>query len=306
MFNSIRKAIANAIAPSAITIDVPAGTKSLTRTDTPSHVLTQHTRATTSALVGDFHVSDLDMLASDYLKSAISNLGAWSCLARAFSEYERVVGKRAANEEKFGSLCDEFHCWNASMAENKQMDEEAILIATDKLATTKPVKGSNDTDAIIARVRKMSVEDVKADRIAKADKQTAQRKELVLGFTQAIWNYTSSEMNPAISSAKAAAKAIQTLEWVANSWNGDPTGIAAELLLIERDIKVIEKMAHNEESRGDSTFIDGTLTGDGIVRNAKLSRRFGEERSETEGKLDTRDAALDRAAYENWLRQQQA
>ena len=156
------------------------------------------------------------------------------------------------------------------------MDEEAILIATDKIAEVKPMKGSPETDAIIARVRRMSVEDIKADREAKAAKQTAERQELILGFTQSVWSFASGDMNPSIPAAKAAGKAVQTLEWVATNWQGDPAGIAAELLLIEADLKTIERMARDSESRNDDTFIDGTLTGDGLIRNAKQFRRFAE------------------------------
>jgi len=308
MFKSIRKAVAIFLDPDhAHVLQAPAGIKDISHNPNKAaakHIEQQTRKHDSKPLVGDFHVSHLDNLASDYLKSAISNLGAWSCLARAFAEYERVIGGRSANEEKLGTILDEFHCWNASLPEGKQMDDEAILLAVDKMATTKPPKGSNDTDAIIARVRKISIEEVKDDRQAKADKQTAQRKELVLGFTQAAWSFTSSDMNPSIQSAKAAAKAIQTLEWVANSWNGDPSGIAAELLLIERDIKLIEKMARDEESKGDDTFVQGTLTADGLIRNEISRRRHGEERGETEGKLDKRDIALDLAAFQAWQREQ--
>jgi len=316
MFNNLRNKIAAMIAPASSRIInngkfvvVPEGAKSLTNNDNKvaaKHLDQISRKHDNQPLVGNFHVSHLDELASDYLKNAISNLGAWSCLARAFSEYERVVSGRAQDETKLGSLFDEFHCWNSSMLEDKQMDEEAILIATDKMATTRPVKGSKETDAIIARVRKMSVEEVKADREAKAAKQTAARKELILGFTQAVWCFTSSDLNPSIASAKAAAKAVQTLEWVANSWNGDPAGIAAELLLIERDLGMIEKMARDAEAKGDDTFVDGTLTSDGLVRNAKLSRKFGEERSDSEGKLDKRNTALDVEAFRKWQQDQAA
>ena len=81
-------------------------------------------------------------------------------------------------------------------------------------------------------------------------------------------------MNPSIPSAKAAGKAVQTLEWVATNWQGDPAGISAELLLIEADLKKIERMARDAEERSDDPFEQGTLTGDGLIRNAKQFRRF--------------------------------
>lgn len=189
MFTNVRKALAAIIAPKAIVINATqeqlSRARSVTTPAAPKHIINQR-QHDQQPMVGDFHVSHLDSLGSNYLKNAIAQLGAWSCLARAFSEYVKVQGKRAADETKLGQLIDELHCWNAAIDSDKQMDEEAILLATDKIAEVKPVKGSPETDAIIARVRKMSVEEVRADREAKAAKQTAERQELILGFTQAV------------------------------------------------------------------------------------------------------------------------
>jgi hypothetical protein len=278
MFNSIRKTIASMIMPSAVVIDVPAGTKSLTIGNEPKHILTQYERKhEQAAIVGDFHVSHLDELSSEYLRNAIASLGAWSALARGFAEYERVVNKRAANEQKLGQLFDEFHCWNAALPESSQMDEEAILVTADKLAQGQAIKGNAQTDAIIARVRKCSVEELKTDREVQAKKRMAARQELILGFTQACQSYTSTNMNPSVTAAKAAAKAVQTLEWVATSWQGEPAGIAAELLLIEADLKKIERMARDAEARSDETFQEGMLTTDGMTRQLQSGRKFGDE-----------------------------
>jgi len=182
------------------------------------------------------------------------------------------------------------------------MDEEAIIVAVDKMATVQPPKGNDQTDAIIARIRKMDVELLRRDREEKAAAQTQERKELIMGFCQAIWSFTSGDMNPSIQSAKVAAKGVQTLEWVATNWTGNPAGIAAELLLIERDLKVIEKMARDAEYRSNETFIDGTLTADGLAKNAKQSRRVGEERTETTLKYerDSQEQVLDMAAFRQW------
>ena len=281
MFTNLRKALASFIAPSQIIVmasqEELSKARSVTSPTMPKHLTTQQ-KHDQQPMVGDFHVSHLDSLGSNYLKNAIAQLGAWSCLARAFSEYVKVQGKRAADETKLGQLIDELHCWNAAIDSDKQMDEEAILLATDKIAEVKPVKGSPETDAIIARVRKMSVEEVRADREEKAAKQTAERQELILGFTQAVWGFTSSDMNPSLPIAKVAGKAIQTLEWVATNWQGDPAGIAAELLLIEADVKVIERLAREADSKNDDTFIEGVMTGDALTRNIPARRRFADER----------------------------
>ena len=272
MFNNIRKTIANALSGYAVsispnTITVPAGATSLTTPQAPAHLLTQYERSVTTPLTGAFHVSNLETLSSEYLKDAVAQLGAWSALARAFNEYEKVVSKRVANDVKLGQLIDEFHCWNATCSTGKQMDEEAIIIAADKIAVQKPAKGDATTDAIIARVRKCTVAELKAAREAMAAKQSAARAELLTGFVATMGSFTSGDMNPSISNAKVAAKAIQTLEWVATSWQGDPAGIAAELLLIEGDIATIEAAAKREDMHDDREFIDGTLTSDHMMNS---------------------------------------
>lgn len=304
MFANVRKAIASFIAPAQVTIKATqeelSKARSVTKPTAEQYTSRQREAHKPAPLVGNFHVSHLDSLHSNYLKNAIAQLGAWSALARAFTEFVKVQGKRTQDETKLGQLFDEFHCWNAAIDSDKQMDEEAILLATDKIAEVKPPKGNDQTDAIIARVRRMSVDEVLKDRMEKAAKQTAERQELIIGFTQAVWSFTSGDMNPSIASAKVAAKAVQTLEWVATNWQGQPEGIAAELLLIEADIHIIEKMARDAEERGDDTFEQGTLAGDGLIRNAKQSRRFGDERSNFERVTDDANKTLDMEAYREW------
>ena len=127
------------------------------------------------------------------------------------------------------------------------MGEEAVIIALDKIAEVPVKKGNEQTDVIIARILNLSVDEVKTDRIAKAAKQTAQRKELVAALCADVWQYSGEEIDCFISSAKVAAKAVQTLEWIASTWQGEPAQIASELLLIESDIKMIEQLARKEE-----------------------------------------------------------
>ena len=270
MFNSIRKSIASFIAPSSINVDVPAGTKSLTTPtiqQVPMHVRTQPDRAWGKELVvGKFHVSHLELMNSSYLRDAIAQLGAWAALARTFTELERVHNKKNADFTKYKQALNEFHAWNAATSTDKQMDEEAVILTLDRLADPVVPKGNKDTDAIIARVRKMSVEEIQAERIAQAEKKSAIRKEMLNALQAEIWKFDSDDIDPSLSSTKVAAKAVQTLEWIAKSWQGEPAGIAAELLLIEADIKVIEKLAAIDEDRNpDNRFIEGILTADGMM-----------------------------------------
>ena len=127
------------------------------------------------------------------------------------------------------------------------MGEDEVIIALDKISDVQVKQGNEQTDAIIARVLNKSIETVQQDRINKAAKQTAERKALLQSMAADIWVYSGEEVPCFLSSAKVAAKAVQTMEWIANTWKGEPAAIASELLLIESDIKTIETMARKEE-----------------------------------------------------------
>lgn len=270
MFNAIRTTIANAIAPKIIPQMIAANqgsvqasqgdlaaARSLTQTILPKehHTLTQHSRRHEgSQITGKVSVSMLEDMNSAYLKDALASYGAWSALAYAFSEYERVTGKRTTSDEKLNQLLDEFHCWNAATSSDKQMGEEAIAVAVAKLCQTKPQQGNADTDKIIARVKGCSVDELRADRAKQAEIQAARRTQLMDGFLAAVWSFTSSDLNPSMSGAKAEAKAVQTMEFVASNWTGNPANIAAELMLMEADLAHLTKIAHLEtlrEGQGD-------------------------------------------------------
>ena len=92
MFANIRKAIANFIAPAQITINATQAELSQARSVTKPHAdkliqASRHNAVKSEPLIGNFHVSHLDELGSNYLKNALAQLGAWSALARAFSEH---------------------------------------------------------------------------------------------------------------------------------------------------------------------------------------------------------------------------
>ena len=296
MFNSIRKTIAQFISPSAVVINVPKGATSLTVQQLPEHVRTQVQRASTAPMKGDFHVSHLDLLSSTYLKNAISNLGAWGALARGFAAYEQCVARPRADRTRLETAINEFHCWNASLPTEKQMESDEILLTLDKMATTSVPKGDATTDAIIARVRKCSVDELKADRMAVAAKQSAHRQELILGYVAELNNYSDEDFDPSISIVKAAGKVMQTATWVATKWQGEPVGIASELLLIEADQAIIEAMAKAaDEKTYETSYEPG-------------HRKFGDERNENTRHVqdDVEMKRLDYAAYQAWVADQKS
>ena len=223
------------------TLTIPANVG--TRRQTVGH----YTQDDNKPLNGKFTPAHLDLLSSQYLRDAIAGLGAWSALAKMSNAYAKLQTRRNADPTAYEQAKEEFHIWNSCTSIDKQMGEEQVIIALDKIAEVPVQKGNKDTDAIIARVLNKSIEEVKVERIAKAAKQTAQRKELVAALCADVWQYSGEDVDCFISSAKAASKGIQTLEFIATYWQGRPEAIAAELLLIESDMKTIEAMARKEE-----------------------------------------------------------
>ena len=200
-------------------------------------------------------VSDFD---SECTRNAIASLGAWSALAKGYNEF--VKDQRSV---KVGHFLNEFHAWNA--VSPQQMDEDAVLMTVARLTEVKPAKANEATDAILARVRKCSVADVTAKRLADAAKKTAAREELLEAFIATVWAHVFSDQLFQISAAKVEAKIIQTLEWVAGWDSSNPAGQAAELLLIESDLHMCRRIAKEDRSNTEE-FADGVLTADHMMQ----------------------------------------
>ena len=261
MFNSIRKSIASFIAPAAGTINATKEELAKVQTLTiPSDVGTQRNRSvihtqSTDMKNGKFYPEHLELLSSQYLKDAIAGLGAWGSLAKMFNEYAKMQNRKNADPSKYEQAKEEFHIWNAATSIDKQMGEEQVIIALDKIAEVNIPQGNKETDAIIARVLNKDLATVQADRVTKAAKQTAERKAMLAHLCADVWQYSGEEVECFLSSAKVASKGIQTLEFIATYWQGRPEAIAAELLLIESDMKTIEALAQREEDHeGDNTL----------------------------------------------------
>lgn len=196
---------------------------------------------------GKFYPDHLELLSSTYLRNAVAGLGAWGALAKAFNAYAKMQTRRNADPTAYEQAKEEFHIWNAATSLDKQMNEETTALALAKIAEVPVPKSNDQTDAIFARVLNKSVEEVKAQRIAKADKETKERQAVLSALYADIWQYSGESVECYMSAAKVAAKAVQTMEWIANTWQGSPSAVAAELLLIESDLKTIEALARKEE-----------------------------------------------------------
>ena len=269
MFATLRNAIANMISTKKqvqCTMVLDHGAKDLTYNKMPDFL--SNTQALESqAFKGEFSTSHLELLNSQRVKEAICGLGAWSALARAFNSYNNNLDKpvNRRDEKQINSLIDEFHAWN-SLAQN-QMDEDAVMDLATRLADVQPPKGNPSTDLIIARVRKCSVDEVKKDRERKALIKAAIRVERIIGFVQHVWSWTVVETEYSIPMIKVINKVIQTMEWVAGWDSYDPAQTAAEILLMEDDLRTIEKLAKIKNNDHGEDFIEGVLTADGMMRH---------------------------------------
>lgn len=231
------------------TITAPAEVKSLSMPTAERAALT-HVATPAVQYSGSVTPDDLMDLNSTYIRNAVASLGAWSALAKGFNAFLR--------EPKLAEpFVDEFHAWNSVVTEEQQMNEEATLEVVAKLTQVKPAKGNDATDQIIARVRKIDVAAVRAEREAKAAKDTQKREAALLAYSQLIWSMVDhSESQYALSGAKAVSKAIDTMGWIAQ-WNGNPDAIAGELLLCEADVATLERIAKKEaemEGQSQGTF----------------------------------------------------
>lgn len=209
-------------------------------------------------LKGHIGTGDVSDFSSEYSRNALATLGAWSALAKGYNEFVKDQ-----TSTKVGHFLNEFHAWNAVAP--TQMDEEAVLLTCARLTEVKPSKANASTDEILARVRKCSVADVTAKRLADAAKKTAAREELLEAFVATVWSHVYSEQLFQMPAHKAEAKIIQTLEWVASWDSSNPAGQAAELLLIEDDLRLVRSIAKQDRGNNED-FVDGVLTADHMMQ----------------------------------------
>lgn len=193
---------------------------------------------------GNLSLEQLKELASTRIKDAIFNYAAWLCLARAFNTFCKTVAKRMQGQQALdvAKALNEFHDWNSSM--NNPMDQERIEEIVAKLATPQVPRENDATDAILARIKGMSIADVRKIRLEKAEAQAKDREAKIKNFLQEVEVMAEcAELgNPSINAQTATLKAIDCLQWLANWENPD----MAELLIAEGDITILEALAHSE------------------------------------------------------------
>ena len=243
---------------------------------------------------GSVTPDDLLDFSSEYARNAVANLGSWSALAKGFSAFVR--NNKDPKAEQFSH---EFHAWNSVAV--KQMDEESVLTTVANLSQVKPATGNKDTDAIIARITKKTVAEVQADREAKAKIATAKREDAIINYTSLVWSCVFGDGQYSMEAQRVLDKLQQTLLWIASWDTTNPAAIAAELLLIERDIELVKGIANKP---ADETFTECSLTSDGMMKN----NRGGHKSEFTFDPLKelSAQAHADKQSFENWQAEQHA
>ena len=261
IFTSLRLAISQAIAPKTVITEPTAKDRAVEQqfhNDRVQARVSQYAEVGhQDVLRGHLSCDDIGDLVSDYSKSAICSLASWSALAKAYNTYVKNP-----KDAKLEGYLSEFHAWNA--VSPNQMDEVAVLETCARLTQVAPTKANEATDAIIARVRKVSVAELRVERERKAKADTARREEVLEQFVTAVWSHVFSEHNFSIPAAKVEGKLIDTMSWIANWQSNNPAAQAAELLLIEADLKMIRKLASRDVGNSED-FVDGVLTADHMM-----------------------------------------
>lgn len=233
--------------------------------------LPQHERSVTpmlsEAYTGEVTPDVLSDLRSNKGKNAIAQLGAWSSVAKGFNAYMKQMQQREQfrNFSLVWQHIAEFHAWNASNAESSngyfvresgeaygenlggQMSSEETEVILAKLAVLPVPKGDDNTDAILAQVRRCSIDQLREERKKDMDRRSALRIEGIANFNQMLWSRVDDEqVEVSMPLIKAVSKLIQTMEWVA-SWSSDPAAAAGEVLLLQQDIKFLEQTCGSKD-----------------------------------------------------------
>lgn len=248
---------------------------------------------------GVFHCEDLMLIQNQRARTAVAGLGSWTALANAVRRFTTEMDKTASRRDpfKWEQMLEEFHMWNALSPQ--PMDADATLTVIEKLMIKHEPKSNSATDKIIAEVRNISVEKVREERIARTKATNLKRVEYIESFNSMLWDTAHSDDVPAsLAWEKVFLKLTQTMEWIAGWDSYDPASVAAEIIEIKEDIRLLknqEKLSNTEHK----DFIDGTLTTDGMIRNNTVALKS--DRGFTGTHTESLNPVIDKQAYEEWL-----
>ncbi len=253
---------------------------------------------------GVFHCDDLMLIQNQRARTAIAGLGSWTALANAVRRFTTEMDKTASRRDpsKWETMLEEFHMWNALSPQ--PMDAEATLTVIEKLMIKPEPRSNSSTDKIIAEVRNISVEKVREERIERTKQTNLKRIDYIESFNGMLWEAAHSNDVPAtLAWEKVFLKLTQTMEWIAGWDSYDPASVAAEIIEIKEDIRLLknqEKLSNTEHM----DFIDNTLTTDGMIRNNTVALKS--DRGFTGVDTKSIDVIKDKQAYEEWLASDEA
>ena len=253
---------------------------------------------------GVFHCDDLMLIQNQRARTAIAGLGSWTALANAVRRFTTEMDKTASRRDpcKWEPLLEEFHMWNALSPQ--PMDAEATLTVIEKLMIKPEPRSNSSTDKIIAEVRNISVEKVREERIERTKQTNLKRIDYIESFNGMLWEAAHTDDVPAsLPWEKVFLKLTQTMEWIAGWDSYDPASVAAEIIEIKEDIRLLknqEKLSNTEHM----DFIDNTLTTDGMIRNNTVALKS--DRGFTGVDTKSIDVIKDKQAYEEWLASNEA
>lgn len=250
---------------------------------------------------GVFHCEDLMLIQNQRARTAVAGLGSWTALANAVRRFTTEMDKTASRRDpfKWEQMLEEFHMWNALSPQ--PMDADATLTVIEKLMIKPEPKSNSATDMIIAEVRNISVEKVREERIARTKAANLKRVEYIESFNSMLWDAAHSDDVPAtLAWEKVFLKLTQTMEWIAGWDSYDPASVAAEIIEIKEDIRLLKKQEKLSNTTGQrQDFVNGVLTTDGMIKNSTIAPE--NNRGFTGVETRNVDVVKDKQAYEEWL-----
>lgn len=276
MFNSLRKSIANIINP----VDKVAAAaaerhasyqdaindKAAKQLADKQRYLSAKMNHTTPQprISGNLSADTIDRMESRIGKDAVVQLAAWTQLSQAFTAYNRKMESKRPNpkiDAAFFASCNAFHAWNARLSSSATGIDVEETVA--RLTIPRAARSNPETDAILARIKGRSIEELSIEREIKAELASRQAEANASGFIAQLEGFAyGDESTPELKASMVLAKAEDTLVWLAG-WS---TPDVAELLILEADIQMLRKAANHAGTDDAGEFPEGVLATDTLCR----------------------------------------
>jgi hypothetical protein len=283
ILRTLRTKIAQFVAPSTILSEITS--KDLTQEATTRRATTSKQFAdgeqldfrgqqVPNRIRGYFTTDDLEDLGSVIARNAVANTAMWWAQLGLMNALKKNDSKAQA------TACSAWATW-ASIANIQVTDKlvEDLILSLNKLSGGKPIKhGSDETDAIIARIGNVSIADLRAKREAKYKAEVEAGKEHVRTALSLLLAADMDGHTHQITGEQALASLQRAAQWVAG-WQGEPEELAATLLILEQDINYVRKLA---VERHDQKFVDGIMAVDTITSRYDNVDRDAELRTDAD------------------------